>query len=68
MDDASKKRLEQMKAHYPNVCLRVVGPKEYDQLQKHFGKLLYGWEFFKQVKHRQEQPTLFSEQGNNIEN
>lgn len=44
MDDKSKRRLEMMAKHYPNVSLKLVGAKEYTMLNKQFATVLPGWE------------------------
>lgn len=44
MDQKSKTKLARMAKYYPEVDLRLVGAKEYRQLQKCIGSLIPGWE------------------------
>lgn len=45
MDAKSKTKLKRMKKYYPDVDLRLVGAKEYRQIERTIGTALPGWEF-----------------------
>jgi len=47
MDPKSKTKLKRMKKYHPNVEVRVVGEKEYRDIERRFGNSIDWWEFKK---------------------
>lgn len=45
MDAKSKTKKNRMKKYFPEVDYRIIGQKEYKELQKKVGKIIKDWEF-----------------------